>query len=321
MYEGGALPPGLISRVLTVSPVRRQAIYLVLAHRHTGRGALRVEAEGVDADLATVLRRERAREIIAHGFGAVPDGIVGALERLGGATMSSARAYVRLWSAFSNPEQRRKAASLGAVGGPITEDMLGVLDALDPRWIHAATLQRLANSADARMFNDAIRFVQSVCSTASDAVVADAIARLQPNSTLTRMVQQFVRRADFPAHPIEADDDIRPLLSVRDHLSAARTYRNCLSTKIEEVLVGRAAYAEFKSEAILEFRPLSDDLGWVLWQVHVARNGEVPRSLADEAEAKCSALGIGHINSDVGAARLRAYRRFVRPRPWADWMG
>ncbi len=56
------------------------------------------------------------------------------------------------------------------------------------------------------------------------------------------------------------------------------------------------------------------------WQVHVARNGEVPRSLADEAEAKCSALEIEHINMDVGAARLRAYRRFVRPRPWADWM-
>jgi hypothetical protein len=76
----------------------------------------------------------------------------------------------------------------------------------------------------------------------------------------------------------------------------------------------RVAFAEFRGEAILEFRPISDDLGWVLWQVHVARNGEVSRALADAAEAKCSAVGIGHRHGRGrgAAARLSAVREWLQ---------
>jgi hypothetical protein len=166
-----ALSPGLIARILTASPMRRHAILLVLAER-CGNRLPGVADDDAELVLATVLRRDRAREIIQHAFGAAPEGLLGALERLGGDPMPSPWAYGRLYALFSRPEQRRKAEALQRVSGQITERMLRVVDILDPRWVHAETMRRLESPAEARTFNEAVAFAQSVCSKATDEVVA-----------------------------------------------------------------------------------------------------------------------------------------------------
>jgi hypothetical protein len=313
-----ALSPGVISRVLTVSPATRHAIFLVLARRHHDRLAGVQADEDSDTALANILRRERARVVIEHVFGAAEDGLLGALARLGAEPLSSPGSYARLHALFRRAEDRHKGEALQHVG-QITGKMLRVIDALDARWVHRETLTRIETMAEAITFNRAVAFAQSVCSRATDEAVAGAIARLQPTSNLVGVVQRFVRRADnFPPHPVQGDGEVRPFNSVPDFLGASRTYRNCLSQKIEVALVGRAAFAEFRGEAILELRRLSDGFGWMLWEVHVARNMPVPSAIKQAAEAKCAALGIPHVDADAGMDRLRQYRRFVSPKHW-EW--
>jgi hypothetical protein len=313
-----ALSPGLISRVLTVSPATRHAIFLVLAHRHHSGFAEGAKGEEGDITLATILRRERARTVIKYAVGSAGDGLLGALARLGAAPLSSPSSYVRLLALFGRVEDRHKGEALQHVG-EITDRMLRVLDALDPRWVHRETLTRIETMVEAVMFNRAVAFAQSVCSRATDEAVVGAIARLQPTSTLVGLVQRFVRRADcFPKHPIQGDDEVRPFNAVGDFLGAARAYRNCLSDKIEVALVGRGAFAEFRREAILELRPLSDGFGWMLKDVHIARNLPVPWAIKQAAEAKCASLGIPYVDENAGMDRLRQYRRFVVPNNW-EW--
>lgn len=316
-----ALAPGLLARVLTASPRSRQAILMVLATRlliADGESLGRAD-DGEDVNLAFVLREGRAREILTYALGDVPQGLLGALERLGGQPLGTISSYVKLHGIFATAKHRRKAEALRHVG-QITERMLHVLDALDDRWIHAEALKRLPNVVAAKDFNQAVAFAQAVCSKATDEAVATAIARLAPTSPLSSVVSRFVRRADrFPSHPITEDDDIRPLNSARDFITAARRYRNCLAKEmLDQALAGQVAFAEFRRECIVEFRPLSLGRGWLLYDVHVDRNGLVDGQLSAAARLKCDAIGIPNIHGrHSGEAWLR-YRRFVRSGCWLD---
>ena len=315
------LAPGLISRVLTASPKSRQTIFTVLASRlliAKHNDAFGRVDDGDDANLAFVLREGRPREILDFAFGRAADGWLGALERLGGQPMNGLHAYVKLHTIFANPRHRQKAEALRHVG-QITEKMLMVLDALDDRWVHAEALKRLPNIVATKDFNRAVAFAQSVSSRATDEAVVAAIGRLAPTASLSVLVSRFVRRADrFPLHPVTGDDEIRPLTTARDFIEVGRRYRNCLTTKLDEALAGQVAFAEFRHECIVEFRPLSLGKGWLLEHVYVARNGFVSSELAKAAEAKCEAIGIPHVDGRDSGEDWRRYRRFVGNGGWLD---
>lgn len=323
LVELDPLAPGLIGRVLTASPKSRQAIYTVLASRlliAEHNDAFGRVDDGDDANLAFILREGRPREVLELVFGRVPDGWIGALERLGGQPMSNLNAYVKLHRVFADPKHDRKAEALRHVG-QITEKMLSVLCALDDRWVHAETLKRLPDVTAAKDFNRAIAFVQSVSSKATDEAVAAAIARLAPTARLSGIVRRYIRRADrFPSHPLHADDDMRPLNSARDLIEAARRYRNCLASMIDRALIGQVAFAEFRGEAIVELRPLTLDRGWLLDAVHVARNAHVPSTLAEEVERKCAAMGIPSFDQRDTGEDWRRYVRFARDTGAAGWV-
>ena len=298
--------PGLIRRVLTVSPMRRQAIFAVVAEHTCSPVALDDEGETA---LARVLLRDRAREILSYAFGDVPDGLIGTLERIGYEPLASSSGYLRLRGAFARGAPPHLAEALRDAG-EIDAQRLKVLDALDPRWVHSTTLKRIENTRDARDFNACLAFVQQVNSKATDEVIAEAIARLPPQSDLPTLVQRFIRRADrFPPNPIEESNELRRLSSVRSLIEAARRYRNCLASKIEAVLVGQVAFAEFRGEAILELHPLSGGFGWLLADVHVARNALVPEELRAAAVHACTNIGIPAV--ERGGGELRPYARFT----------
>jgi hypothetical protein len=60
-----------------------------------------------------VLRRERAREIVTHAFGDSPDGLIGALARLGNEPLTCPLAYLGLRDMFTSPSNIAKAKVLG----------------------------------------------------------------------------------------------------------------------------------------------------------------------------------------------------------------
>lgn len=308
--------PGVLSRVLTAAPRRRQAIFAALAARETNGGVFEARDDLLPSSFAEIARHGRVSDVLRYAFREVPDGLPGLLERIGERPLDRPHDYISLHHMLVRDDDRAANALRGS--GRITRRKLEVLSALDPRWRHAHTLDRIDTGAEAIAFNAAVEFVQSVCSRATDEVVAQAIGQMRPTSTLPRLLDRFMRRADqLPAHPLkEGDNELRPLTDIRDHLEVARKYRNCLTGKISEVAAGRMAIAEFRGECLLEFRPLTGNGGWMFWACHGPRNGPVALSTAEAAAARCDALGILRPNEDAGGAGWRSYRAFTREMDW-----
>lgn len=304
--------PGLIARVLTASPARRQAVFAALAVYASA------DLHGGDAGgLAGVLRHGRPADILRHAYGDVPAGFAGALSRIA-RPLERADDYIRLHALFLSAQPNFAEA---VSGGPISHAKLNILTSLDPRWVHINVVSRLETSLEARTFNRAVAFVQSVCSRATDEAVAEAIARMAPTSTLPRLLQRWIVRVDcLPDNPVTTgDNEMRPLTTLRDYGEVARRYRNCLASKLDEVVAGRMAIAEFRGEVLVEFRPLSIAKGWVVWTMHGHRNQPVQHNVAELAAARCEHRGIPRLDDGAGGDLWRSYRGITHQPVWRDW--
>ncbi len=311
--------PGILARVLKAAPGRRQSIFAALATREINDGLFQPAVSLFPPNFAEVLRHGRISDILRCAYGEVPEGFPGALARIGGERpLDRPEDYLAIRDVLASNDQR--AATALRSGGQITRTKMRVLAAIDPRWLHANTLSRIDSPVEANTFNHAVVFVQSVNTKATDEAVAEAIARMNPTATLPRLLQRMLRRADrLPPHPVTVEDnELRPLLTVNQHLQVGRRYRNCVSSKVPEVAAGRMALAEFRGEVLLEFRQLTANAGWMLWEVHGHRNGPVDPQLADAAAMKCEHLGIPRLNDRVGGTDWHSYRRFTRETDW-EW--
>lgn len=307
--------PGVLARVLTASPGRRQAIFAAVAV-HTIKGDVyHPEGDLFPPGLAEGIRHGRGGDILRQALGDVPEGLPGLLARIGEMPLDRAQDYLAITGLLYSNNPRTVEALRG--GGRISRRTLEVLAALDPRWHHANALTRLDTPAAAMRFNAAVEFVQSICSRADDAAVATAIANLTSSSSLAWLVERFVRRADrLPEHPIQAaDNDLRPFVTMRDYLEAGRRYRNCLASKLGHVAAGRLCIAEFRGEALLEFRRLTGG-AWLLWAIHGHRNSGVPLHICEAADAKIDSLGLPRIDENAGGSRWSSYRSFTRELDW-----
>ncbi len=308
--------PGILSRVLTAAPARRQAILAALAAYEVKAGVFDVSEDLLPMSFAEVVRHGRVADILRMTFGDVPEGLPGLLERIGERPLDRRADYLAIFQMLARNDVRAADALRGA--GRITRRKLEVLSSLDPRWHHTHTLERLDTGAEATTFNAAVEFVQSVCSRASDETVAEAIAQMRPTSTLPRLLDRFIRRADrLPVNPVPVgDNDLRPLSTTRDLLEAGLRYRNCISHRLSEVAAGKLAIAEYQTQLLVEFRPLSLGAAWMFRDVHGPRNGPVALALIAEVEAKCDALGIPRITEAGGGDGWKSYRRFTGELEW-----
>jgi len=308
--------PGVIARALTAAPARRQAIFAALAAREEKADFNKAHDDLFPSSFAEVVRHRRANDILRHSFGEVPDGLLGLLTQIGDRPLPRAKDYLALYDLLTSDDMR--GAEALRASGRITCRKLEVLLALDPRWRHAHTLDRIDSGAEAMTFNRAVTFIQSVNSKASDEVVAEAIARMGPTSSLPRLLDRLLRRADrLPPHPVpEGDNELRPVASMRDLLEAGRKYRNCLAHRLADIAAGKIAIAEFRGECLVEFRPLTQGAGWLLRDVHIERNRPVPLLVIGQVEAKCDALGIPRIDEASGGDGWTSYRRFTGELEW-----
>jgi hypothetical protein len=308
--------PGVLARVLTAAAPRKQAIFAALAAREEKVGVFEGADDLFERSFAEVLRHGRANDILRRAFGMVPDGLSGLLEQIGERPLPRSKDYIALHDLLVDDDVRGADALRGS--GRITCRKLEVLHALDPRWRHANTLERLDTGAEATTFNKAVAFVQSVNTKASDDVVAGAIALMRSTSSLPRLLDRFLRRADrLPPHPVqEGDNELRPLASMRDLMEAGRKYRNCLAHRLADVAAGKMAVAEYRAECLVEFRPLTRGAGWLLRDVHIERNRPVPLALIAEVEAKCDVLGIPRIDDSGDRDGWESYRLFARELEW-----
>ena len=226
--------------------------------------------------------------------------------------------YLKLYAIYAHPQHKRAADALQYVG-PIRERMLPVIDVLDPRWLHPALLKRFKSPVAAEDFNRTMAYVQAHCSTASDEAIITAITRLRPGIPLDAFVTRLIRRADtFPAHPMAETEIVKPLVSGRDFLLCSRRYRNCLMTKLEDALNGTVAFAEVSGHSIVELRPLSHGMGWIVRDIHVKNNYLVDDDTQTLAKAECLKQGIPSVGGPPETDDWERVRRFLRNARYMD---
>lgn len=293
--------PGVIRRLLSSGPMRRQAVFAAIAlelasERHDQIVGCEPDEVAAKAK-AEVLRDGRARQVVAVAIGRdVPDGLLGAFERVGLAPLQRPPSYVRLIEALTAPDQSHIADALRYVG-QINDMTLRIADVL-PAWlVHPEALRRLDSIADARGFVGAVATAQAVNSRLTHEAFRQALTQMRDQTALADVVARFIRRADHPlAVPVPADDDVTPLLSVRQMVLTSRQFRNCMATdrKIIGALLARTAYAVLRGAAVMEFVALSDG-AWLYGGAYGVRNAQVDGAVEELALAKCTAAGVPYL--------------------------
>lgn len=317
LIEHDTNAPGVIRRLLCSGPMRRQAVFATIATEIVAERHRQITGEhdnhAAAVAKAEVLRDGRAREVIALATGDhVPDGLLGALERIGLSPLKLSLGYRRLIDVFMQPEQRHIADGLRYVGA-IHDKTLMIIDKLPPWLIHPQVLTRLESVSDARAFAEAVAFAQSVNTAATDERILGALAQMGVQTSLPELTARFVRRADLElGQPIPADDDATPIRTIHEMIITSRRFRNCLGTnkRIVSALRGRTAYANFKGQAIIEFMALSDGL-WVYAGSYGPRNEVVGDEMEIAAKAKCAAAGVPHLRQ--GGDRTGPFAMILDP--------
>ena len=144
--------PGVIRRLLTSGPMFRQAVFALVAHELAAERHHQITG-GEDGDIlrrkAEVLRDGRAKEVIAFATGgAVRDGLLPALERIGLNPFKSPTSYRRLVQMFTDPAMAPLAIALRNTGGT-TEHMVRCISVLPDWLVTAEVLKRLEHLSDA----------------------------------------------------------------------------------------------------------------------------------------------------------------------------
>jgi len=312
--------PSLLRKTLQSAPLRRQAVFAALAFEvieQKHEPILTSRREPDDDEFALLLRDGRAPDIIEAVYGAVPDGFLGALERIGANPLRPAH-YVRLFSMFACGD-RQKANALRHIG-QITDHSVQIVDELLPLLVDGKVVARLENRLKARELNQAVAFIRRVATRATDASIANAIRTMAPHSTLRSLVSRHLSRADrFPPQPFthDTDDEITPLDSAQSLIMAGYRHKNCLRRNLGRALTGAVAFAEFRN-LILELKPLSGG-GWILADVHTHKNGLVAPDDEQAAKDKCASLGVPHIVEAVNSEGWEAVVRITGRRDWIAW--
>jgi hypothetical protein len=319
-----AANPGILRFTLQASPLRRQGIFLTLAHLRRGSAAdlaARLShASGLlpSADplavIASALMEQRVRDIVQRLHPGV-DGLMGALNKLGSDPFHPLK-YRMLVSMLAEPDQRR--AKVLKQMRAISETTLSVLRVIDPAFLHPDPdfIQRFRSTASVRGFNSVVDLIRRVVPNVTDADLFASVRALGPTSSLDGWAQRWVAKAaKFPMlPPIHDDEEWRVLGSGDAMQEAAARFRNCLRDKISVCALGRAAYIEWRSEpAIIELIALSGAQGNVRYAVqgvHGYRNARVAPGVIDAICAKAAAAGfllsakLGHARKDNRAAQL-----------------
>jgi hypothetical protein len=318
LIEHDTNAPGVIRRLLCSGPARRQGVFAVIATEIVAERHREITGEHDDHAAAVakseVLRDGRARDVIAQATGDhVPDGLLGALERIGLSPLKLSLSYRHLIDVFTQPEQRHIADGLRHIGA-IHDKTLMILDKLPPFLIHPQVLSRLDSVMDARAFVEAVAFAQTVNSAATDERILGALAHMGAQTTLPELVARFVRRADHElGQPIPADDEVTPIRTIQEMIVTSRRFRNCLGTnkRIVSALRGRTAHAIYKEGvAIIEFIALSDG-SWVYGGSYGPRNEVVGDEVETAAKAKCAAAGVPHLRQ--GGDRTGPFAMILDP--------
>jgi hypothetical protein len=141
---------------------------------------------------------------------------------------------------------------------------------------------KTSSVARAHQINATFRLLREICSTVSDADIVQSF--ISTPKGIDAAAQRWIERADrFPEPPFRDVPGLTPLSSAAAMVRTAAEMRNCLKTKIPEVVLGYSYYYRAQVEipssgltpVVVEILPLSGGF-WRVAGVHGPRHRSVP---------------------------------------------
>lgn len=247
------------------------------------------------AEVGHLLPAMRPSEIIEAGLERCPDGFRGALRKLGVETMRTRAAYVRLFDLFASPEpskasRRRVIEQLGA----LDEARLEIVEKLDPIFLAPGVVAKIRTPEQADFINHQLRAIRQLCSTATDAAIADSLGS-GPGVALSEWARNWFRRADR-AVPIDTpwsrDPDFETVtLATLGRIS--REFRNCLAERKVGALVSgtwSAAVVTIGDQKVIATLSLISGGQWLLTGIHGLANLPVRQSIREAVRSKIEGI-------------------------------
>lgn len=303
--------PSFLARSFRWGPLKRQAAFYVMAEIYGGvpiaEVALRFAHLGpFTCDrpytrVGTMLDCLRARDIMKAMIGELPSGLLGTLNRLGLEPMSDPAWYRTLIQLF-RPQtlaDHGRTRVLSQIGGKLKGGQIEAVSLLDLVLLHPHMLTRTTSGTEARKLNLAVAYVRSCCSTATDMALRQSIERIPADSSLKEWLTRWAGRFDkLPetAPDLVAEPTLQLITTGAALADAGRRYRNCLASKVGEVITGRYAFVEYRSPqagapgALAELRFTSR--GYVLDGLYARSNGMVRKDIAATLRTKLARCGV-----------------------------
>ncbi|MEE7458053.1 hypothetical protein MPAR168_20150 [Methylorubrum populi] len=349
IYSGWALDraiildcacPGLLASTLYFGAARRQAVFLVLASFDWFGQAeiarrLRHVAEDTDApgnSDPTVIGRailllRRPRDLVRVLFGTVPDGLLGAMQRLGHDPVGVPETYRELQRLFFSTAalDRHRVKVLAQMSGSLVGAQIEIVSLLDPMLLHPAFVSNVYETKQVAELNAALAYVRARCSSATDDAVRLSLARLKPGDHRSTMYKWWIHRFDRLPRTLNTrgDPSLGVLGSAEALSDAGRRYANCLKSKVGEVYVGNYVYIEYRPAApepgvIAELRVTTQ--GFLLEALYARKNYRVRPERAATVRRKLAACGVAlydHAPDDrnlvAAAAQVLNQYNFAEP--------
>ena len=327
--------PGFLNASFHVSALKRQAIFACFAEADWERpDQLASRLRGVApaecishldplAQIARSLITSRAREIILATYGEVPNGLLGALARIGDEPLPEPY-YRVLFNFFAKPNLRKKGRVLRHVGR-IDVRTLQVIEIVDAaELLNPAIISLLASQNNAFDFTQTVRWLKELDHVDNDAL-DEAIRGATTRRSLGRALQYWIERTEqLPGLPVLNDPEFQVLSSVSMLRAKGIEYRVCLTSSepIREAVLGLVAFAEWRPTpdelgVIVELRPLvrsgSHARHWMIASINAPDNSPVPRSIRIQVGRRLGALGyflpVRPTGDDTAACVSRLMRR------------
>lgn len=248
----------------------------------------------VVAILCSLLTEMKPADIVTATLGECPDGLLGALKKIGPDPLTTPGAYLRLHALFASdlPEHRARRRVIEQLVS-LNDDLLQVCECLDLALLTPEVARNTRTAIEAHRLNELAATIRRVCSTATDEALRQSIEQ-SGRFHISNWARGWISRADrLPTSPLPTDDD-PDLLRVTPASAAevGREFRNCLATKASRLALGLWAAVAWRERGLIVSLTKLQDGDWLVTGIHAHGNGDVTRDMVEAVQAKFTRPGI-----------------------------
>jgi hypothetical protein len=299
---------GFLWRAMHTRPQWRQAAFAVLASdilddprgflfRATGECDEQQNWSGRLSRFGQAILEMRPRDIIETAFGDCPDGVLGALDKIGFEALR-AEAYPRLHAIFASddPALRSRRRCLEQLS-LLHEGHLDSIETLDPAALTPTIVNRHASRERAARLNEEIGLIKLLCSSATD----DALRSSLEGDHYDRYpgwTGRWLQKVDMPL-PRALPTDPLPFLERITPATAkaiGQEFENCLGRDSEGLsgmmMSGVFAMLAWREEGLLIELTLLDDGSWMSRRIHARCNAPVTDDMRLKVRSALEPVGV-----------------------------